>query len=70
MNRGDITYILNTRSTVALIVVDIDRSLWFAEDVTGDHPLEKLLDGQLVRNRLTCVGVDYVNGLLGKIYLP
>ena len=61
---------LNTCSTVALIEAGIDRSAWFAVDETGNARLEELLSGQLDRNKLTDVGVDFVNGPLGRIILP
>jgi len=70
IRREENALILNTRSTVALIIAGIDRSAWIGVDMTGDALFEDLLNGQLQRNGLTEAGIDFVNGPLGRIYLP
>ena len=55
--RGGNKLILNTRTAQALQRAGISRSRWNAINRTGNSLFEKLLTGQLQRNKLTSQGV-------------
>ncbi|MEN8446786.1 MAG: hypothetical protein ABG776_17445, partial [Cyanobacteria bacterium J06555_13] len=50
--------ILNTRTAEAFRRAGVPRSQWNVVDKTGDPLFEKLLSGQLRRNRLTSSGIS------------
>jgi hypothetical protein len=52
------TLITNTRSAQALTRAGIQRDAWNIIDRTGDALYERLLTGQLARNRLSSAGTD------------
>lgn len=52
------TLILNTRSAQALTRAGIPRALWNVKNVTGNPFFERLLSGQLSRNRLLSHGIE------------
>ena len=60
------TLILNTRTSQALTQAGIPRSQWVSINRTGDQFFEKLLDGQLLRNKLTSEGISMVRPSGGK----
>ena len=47
------TYILNTRSAIALTRAGIPRSQWFIDDVTGNNKIRKTLNFNLKRDNLS-----------------
>ena len=60
------TIILNTRTSQALTQAGIPRSQWNAINRTENDIFESMLDGQLLRNKLTSEGIATVRPSGGK----
>jgi filamentous haemagglutinin family outer membrane protein len=60
INRDGNVLIQNTRTSQALTVAGVPRNQWHVTDNTGSPLYEKLLDEQLLRNKLTSEGISTV----------
>ena len=60
INRDGNVLIKNTRTSQALTVAGVPRNQWHVTDNTGSPLHEKLLDEQLLRNKLTSEGISTV----------
>ncbi len=69
VRRGANTLIVNTRSTVTLLMAGVDRSAWNVIDKTGEDTFEKAIDLHLTNNGLTEAGISFVTGPFGIFQL-
>lgn len=68
INRDGNVLIQNTRTSQALTAAGIPRNQWHVTNNTGNLLHEKLLDEQLLRNKLTPEGVPNVRRSGGTNY--
>ena len=60
VNHNPLVVRKNTRTSQALTVAGVPRNQWHVTDNTGSPLHEKLLDEQLLRNKLTSEGISTV----------